>query len=138
MILHRFMSEQEYERLMAGEVLVNKTVHRDEGSASNAVGFCFFAEEPEQAIRWLKGTCCTDVLVTFEVPEDFMHRRSAYYRNPDIPPPDDILPENRVPRCDYCCERYSRAQCRPIAHTAEYRLEGFERMIVALFCKSYK
>ncbi len=131
------MSELEYERLMAGKELVNKTVHRYDGLDSDAVGFCFFAEEPEQAIRWLKGVCCTDVLVKFDVPDDFMHLRTAYYRNPDIQPPDDLLPENRVPRIDYCCEHYNSALCRPVNHTTKYRITGFERMFVLNWCRSY-
>ncbi len=137
MTLHRFMSELEYERLMAGEVLVNKTVHRRNGQDSDAVGFCFFSEEPEQAVHWLKGACCTDVLVTFDVPDGFMHSRTAYYRNPNVKPPYDLLPENRVPRIDYCCEQYSSAQCRPVAHTTKFRITGFERIFVMQWCRSY-
>ena len=137
MILHRFMSELEYERLMKGETLHNHTVHRYNGNDSNSIGFCFFSEDPEMAVHWLTGCCNTDVLVTFDVPDDYMRQRSAFYRNPDIPIPKDLKSENRIQRLDYCCESYSRQVCKPLSCTRKYRLEGLERLVAACVCSSY-
>ena len=56
MILHRFMSEAEFERLLAGERLTNTTdFHGEQGRHTTSVGFCFFPEDPDEAIHWLRG-----------------------------------------------------------------------------------
>ena len=69
MIVHRFMSDLEYQRLMAGETLTNTTVHAAEGRKSRSVGFCFFTESPEEAIHWLSFNVSTDWCVTFDIPD---------------------------------------------------------------------
>lgn len=137
MILHRFMGELEYERLMAGETLENSTVHRDMGSDSDAVGFCFFSEEPDKAVHWLRGACCTDVLVTFDVPSGYMREYKAMYRNPDIEPIEDLKPENKVERTDYCCKAYNRQVLKVLCATTMYRLDGIDRLFAMLACRSY-
>lgn len=137
MILHRFMGELEYERLMAGETLENRTVHRDMGRASDAIGFCFFSEEPDKAVHWLRGACCTDVLVTFDVPSGYMREYKAMYSNPDLDLIEDLNPENRVERTDYCCKAYNCHVLKVLSATTTYRLDGSLRLFAALLCSSY-
>ncbi len=136
MTLYRFMSQIEFRRLQGGETLTNKTNHRSTGHDSDAIGFCFFAENPEEAVHWLRGTCCTDVLVTFEVPDGFMHTATAYYRDAKYSPDDFRRP--KVARTDYCCTSYSRASLRVLASTTRFRLNGPARAVVVLLCKSYR
>ena len=63
MKVHRFMSDAEYEVLLAGGKLMNGTVHGDRNK-STSVGFCFFTEDPDKAIHWLSGCCYPDWCVT--------------------------------------------------------------------------
>lgn len=83
MKLHRFMSEREFDSYMNGETLRNDTCHRWYGAHTNSVGFCFFPEEPEDAIRWLSGIVDYEVCVTFEVPESLVRKSTASYCDND-------------------------------------------------------
>lgn len=58
------MSEREFERYQNGEVLENNIDHRKSGEHTNSVGFCFFPEEPDDAIRWLSGIA--NAVTTFD------------------------------------------------------------------------
>lgn len=53
--LYRFMSAEEYEKLIGGEKLTNETVHADHGRHTDAVGFCWTPVPPFQSIRFLVG-----------------------------------------------------------------------------------
>ncbi len=130
------MSQIEFRCLQAGETLTNKTNHRSAGHDSDAVGFCFFAEDPKEAVHWLRGTCCTDVLVTFKVPDGFMHTATAYYRDAKYPPGDFRHP--KVARTDYCCTSYSLTHLRVVSFTTRYRLDGPARAVAQMICKSYQ
>ena len=68
MILHRFMSKREYDALMAGKHLVNTIDHGAQGERSSSIGFCFFPEEPSEAIHWLSFIVDADFCVTMEIP----------------------------------------------------------------------
>ena len=57
MVVHRFMSDAEYEVLTAGGRLMNGTDHGASGNKSTSIGFCFFSEDPEVAVHWLSGIC---------------------------------------------------------------------------------
>ena len=83
MIVHRFMSDLEYQRLMDGETLTNTTVHAAEGRKSRSVGFCFFTESPEEAIHWLSFNVSTDWCVTFDIPDNLLQKSRARYRDPE-------------------------------------------------------
>ena len=67
MVVHRFMSAEEWRRLQAGQLLVNESKHR--GFRSESRGFCFTTDDPKEAIHYLSGNVDTDVCVTMEVPE---------------------------------------------------------------------
>lgn len=51
MIVHRFMSEAEYECLIGGAKLMNATDHYKSGHKTDSVGFCFFPDDPDEAIH---------------------------------------------------------------------------------------
>lgn len=50
MILHRFCSQEEFDRYMRGELLVNEKDH-SKFSKSTSIGFCWFWEEPWYALN---------------------------------------------------------------------------------------
>lgn len=84
MILHRFMSEAEFERLLAGERLTNTTdFHGEQGRHTTSVGFCFFPEDPDEAIHWLRGIVTTDRCVTLDIPDELLTESTGEYRDPD-------------------------------------------------------
>ena len=84
MIVHRFMSDAEYEVLKAGKRLINCTVHSDKNRKTTSVGFCFFTEDPAEAIHWLSGCCDPDWCVTMEFPDDYLSESKATYRDPVV------------------------------------------------------
>lgn len=73
MELYRFMSHEEFNKLVKGETLVNATDHSEKrGAASTAKGFCFGIGNEEQAkkdLRRLRGIVNTEILMVFE-PKD--------------------------------------------------------------------
>ena len=83
MILHRFMSEHEFDQFRQGELLENDTDHRKNGEFTDSVGFCFFPEEPADAIRWLSGIVTDDVCATFDVPDHLVTKSRGTYCDPD-------------------------------------------------------
>lgn len=106
MIVHRFMSDKEYQRLMAGETLTNTTVHADNGHKSTSVGFCFFTEPPEEAIHWMSFNVSVDWCVTFDIPDRLLTKSKGRYRDPkrdrwDLPEPASIW------RTEWCLQEYS-------------------------------
>ena len=65
MLVYRFMSLDEYEKLKKGLVLTNDWVH---DGATNSVGFCFMPynqDKPEDAYRYLSGIVSPEVCVVF-------------------------------------------------------------------------
>lgn len=67
MILRRFMSREEYERYMRGEVLHNDTDHYRAGEGgSTSKGFCFFTGPVEMWAHRLNGLVSFDVLLAVE------------------------------------------------------------------------
>ena len=123
MILHRYMSEQEFDAYQAGKVLKNETNHRKNGEHSDSVGFCFFPEQPDEAIHWLRGIVCTDVCVTFDVPDDKVVKSRGTYCDNDASDNswgaifEDIIAAMqgeemknavKMEKTEYCCTRYDK------------------------------
>lgn len=104
MIVHRFMSDKEYQRLLAGETLTNTTVHARHGKKSYSVGFCFFTEPPEEAIHWLSFNVDTDWCVTFDIPEQLLTKSMAHYRDPEK---DRWGAPASIWRTEWCLQEYS-------------------------------
>lgn len=71
MKLFRFMSKEEFRKLVNGEELENNKVH--EGK-TNSIGFCFMKEDicniPEYAYNYLSGIVSKDICVKFETEID--------------------------------------------------------------------
>lgn len=104
MIVHRFMSDKEYQRLLAGETLTNTTVHAANGCKSLSVGFCFFTEPPEEAIHWLSFNVDTDWCITFDIPEQLLTKSRAHYRDPEK---DRWGAPASIWRTEWCLQEYS-------------------------------
>lgn len=67
MKVFRFMSNEEYEKLIKGETLVNETKHK---AHTTSRGFCFMNlndNPPEVAFHYLIGLVCPEVCVIFNV-----------------------------------------------------------------------
>lgn len=125
MVVHRFMSAEEWRRLQAGQLLVNESKHR--GFRSESRGFCFTTDDPKEAIHYLSGNVDTDVCVTMEVPEGMLRKTKAIYRDHKSDKEIDLLPTslNEVPhitKTEYCCTRYSLAKVKVIASTTEFSM----------------
>lgn len=136
MILHRFMSSTEYEKLIAGGKLTNTTDHHKErGNKTTSVGFCFFPEDPDKAIHWLSGIVNTEVCVTFDINESLLTESTATYRDSEK---DNIegmsfldlifLPAPRIERKEYCMTEYSLKVAKVLSATTEYH-DYFEKIL---------
>ena len=136
MTVHRFMSQQEFDKLMAGEVLENDTVHSELGRHSTSIGFCFFTEDPDKAIHWLSHIVCQYVCVTFQIPDHLLTESKGEYRDVDN---DDIegmslydmffTPPPTIWRKEYCLQRYSRKDVRIVDVTNKYALP-FNKIVI--------
>ena len=68
LILHRFMSREEYIMYQSGAVLHNDTDHyRDGKGGSTSQGFCFFVGNAREWAHRLNGLVSFDVLLTVEL-----------------------------------------------------------------------
>lgn len=124
MILHRFMSKREYDALMAGKKLVNTTNHGAMGERSSSIGFCFFPEEPEEAIHWLSFLVDADYCVTMDITGQSVTASKGRYR--DVEKDTGGLGDN-VPmlwRTEYCTTEYSLQTVKVLHVTDEYRMYG--------------
>ena len=124
MILHRFMSESEYKKLVAGETLENHARH---DAHTSSIGFCFTPSPPEESIHWLSGNVDTDVCVTMAVPDTMVAPCEARYRDIRKPMPGTLPAEDMatVTRKEYCCERYSIRDVRVLGVTTAFsRIPG--------------
>ena len=127
MKLSRFMSREEYDLLMAGETLRNTTDHGADGNKTESVGFCFFEEDPAEAIEWLSFLVDAQYCVTMEVPDDLVRESKGRYRDVDEDEKRGLYDE--VPmlwRKEYCTTEYSLSQVRILFVTQEY--EDFSRI----------
>ena len=79
MIVHRFMSEKEYKALLTGKIITNNTIHARKGFKTTSKGFCFFTQDPDEAVHWLSGIVDMDYCVTFEIEEKLLARTQGKY-----------------------------------------------------------
>lgn len=137
MILHRYMSEQEFDAYRNGKVLKNTTVHSKNGAHTDSVGFCFFPEDPDEAIRCLRGIVNDDVCVTFDIPDGEVKESRGLYCDHDKSDDsweavvEDILNyasgkamENvvTIEKTEYCCTKYSSKTFRLVDYHYSERL----------------
>ena len=122
------MSQQEFDKLINGEMLRNDTDHKAEGKHTDSIGFCFFVEEPDDAIHWLRGIVSTEQCVTFDIPGQMITASRGEYRDPDRDPytPDMgfiaamTLPCPMMTKQEYCLREYSLQKVRLIRATDKY------------------
>lgn len=127
MIVHRFMSNAEYARLLEGKELYNNTGHKKNGKRTSSVGFCFFTEDPEDAVHWLSGIVNLEQCVTMEIPDGFLIPSFGMYLDEDGT--DLSRPMNYQElmsiakfkkRTEYCRCRYSLKDVKVISATDKY------------------
>jgi len=118
------MSEAEYERLIGGAKLMNATDHSKSGQRTDSRGFCFFVEDPDEAIHWLSGCTYPDCCVTMEVPDSLVRESYGIYRDPErdnlfAPAPVGGRPTMR--KREYCTTSYSLTDgVKVLAMTQKY------------------
>lgn len=119
MIVHRFMSNEEFAKLTRGEVLRNDSKH--EGWRTTSVGFCFFTEPPSEAVHWLSGVCDTDICVTMDVPAEMLTQSRDTYgdvKKRDLRRITADGPE--IERIEWCCREYSLETVKILEWTQKY------------------
>ncbi len=142
MVVHRFMSAEEWRRLQAGQLLVNESKHR--GFRSESRGFCFTTDDPKEAIHYLSGNVDTDVCVTMEVPDGMLRKTKAIYRDTksDLNPtmlPTSLNDVPHVEKTEYCCTRYSLDKVRVISSTTEFSMiPGIKETAAMMRALGYK
>ncbi len=126
MIVHRFMSEAEYDCLISGAKLMNATDHSKSGHKTDSVGFCFFLDSPDEAIHWLSGCTYPDKCVTMEIPDSMLKESYGIYRDPkkDDLMSGPIIGGNRptMRKREYCLTSYSINDVRILSVTDRYAL----------------
>lgn len=128
MIVHRFMGAQECRALLEGKTLYNPTNHRKkDGKRSSSIGFCFFTEEPDDAVHWLSGIVDLDYCVTMEVEDGYLLKSFGVYldeERTDMSKPmnyEDFMREAKFKkRVEYCRCRYSRKDVKILGVTDKY------------------
>lgn len=121
MRVHRFMSRKELTALMSGKKLVNRRDHKKEGLRTTSVGFCFFTEDPDEAVHWLSGIVCLECCVTMEVDDGYLVESYGVYV--DISKDDPSKPLDQIPsikRREYCRSRYSIDDVKILNVTCKY------------------
>lgn len=80
----RFMSFEEFEKFITGQVLENHTDWRERGQCTDSVGFCFFDDSapPEERIEYLTGVVTMEAVVAFErLGDEPMRKSQGRYRD---------------------------------------------------------
>lgn len=132
------MSEREFVAYQKGETLRNETDHRANGEDTTSVGFCFFPEDPDDAVHWLSGIVNPDVCCTFDVPDDRVKKTSGVYCDHEksdnswgalfedylAAMAGEELPHTvKMERTEYCCTEYSKKDFRLVGYKYSGRLE---------------
>lgn len=145
MIIHRFMGQREYELLTAGRELYNNTDHwRTRRCHTNSRGFCFFLEDPDEAVHWLSGIVDLDWCVTMEVPDGWGIQSWGDYldeEKTDLSRPMDLKDAltnvHHKRRTEICRKRYSTKQVRIISATQKYKNMYPPRHEAQLFLQAF-
>ena len=118
MVVHRFMSKAEWKQLKAGKVLRNSSTHA--GRATTSRGFCFFTEEPDEAIHWLSGIVNPEMCVTMDVRDGLLNEGFGRYH----------VGEGMQMKKEYWCEQYSVKDVDVVRHSTRY--SGYAELTRAL------
>lgn len=113
----RFMSFEEFEKFITGQVLESCTDWRKQGQCTDSVGFCFFDDSvpPEERIEYLTGVVTMEAVAVFErLGGKPMRKSQGRYRDQeadkDIFNPLAPIPMMKVD--EYSVESYSREDMR--------------------------
>lgn len=118
MILHRFCSRAEFDKFMAGELLINRTDHRKQGRATHSKGFCFFQGDVDEWAHRLNGLVDFDVLITIDLPKcDIKRTKAIYSAKPGISSPATFT--------EFCTQAYSAEASRLIDVDTSYAHNGW-------------
>lgn len=132
MKVFRFMSQDEFDKYIAGEKLVNTTDHRKRFSGSK--GFCFFEYmdwdddgvdgiSPEYAYEFLSGVATMDVVAVFET-DVLLTKSHGRYANPYGSFFDTIWMD------EYCTTEYDNKSFHLIKYGPIERDDDFELKVV--------
>lgn len=133
MIVTRFMSRAEWEAFECGRTLENNTDHFDGGKGgSQSVGFCFTADAPEVAWRYLKGIVDADVWVSFEFPDGYLKPSMGKY----IDYSNDDGTAKPCLRREWCCTSYDNTIAKVVDKCIPF--QGVEYRQIRGLIKSYK
>lgn len=130
------MSDAEYECLIAGGKLLNDTHHAELGRRTTSVGFCFFPEEPDEAIHWLRGIVSTDRCVTLDIPEHLLTESHGTFRDPDRDRYEEgmgllaaiFMPCVTMEKTEYCLTDYSLRSVRLVDATDKFAEPKFKKI----------
>ena len=114
MKLFRFMSKEEFNKLVKGATLNNKKIHTGN---TNSIGFCFMEgneKDAEYSYEFLGGCVSDDVCVIFET-EEKLNKSWGIYADPYGSFFDTIE------KIEYCTETYSFKKFKPIKYATNVR-----------------
>lgn len=128
MIVHRFMGKQEYLALLDGKELYNPTNHHKKHKMrTSSIGFCFFKEDPDEAVHWLSGIADLDYCVTMDVEDGFLLKSWGLYMDneaTDLSKPmnyQEFMREAKFKkREEFCRCRYSLKNVKILHVTDKY------------------
>lgn len=123
LILHRFMSREEYIMYHSGEVLHNDTDHYQGGKeGSTSKGFCFFTGNIHEWAHRLNGLVSFDVLLTVEL--DLENTDADVYISSGVytDDPSAEFPKRRLYR-EVCTTAYSKQSMRFISADFSWALD---------------
>lgn len=129
----RFMSQEEFDKYLAGEKLINTTDHRKKYAFTHSKGFCFFKYmdwdddgvdgiSPEYAYEFMTGVATMDVVAVFETDQE-LSESSGRYANPYGSFFDTIWVD------EYCIEEYSKETFRLIKYGHVDRGDDWEAKV---------
>lgn len=125
MIVHRFMSLKEYNALQSGKIITNNTIHAKKGFKTTSKGFCFFEEDPDEAIHWLSGIVDLDVCVSFEIEEKLLAKTQGKYADSTKFDPSKVMhigdKIEYIVKNEYCRFWYCLDIVKILSATTKYR-----------------
>ena len=119
MIVTRFMSRAEWDKLKAGETITN---HRKHKAKTTSVGFCFTEDSPEDAWVYLSGVVDAAVCVTFDFPDGYLRKSCGVYADHS----EGAKFEDKVLKTEWCCVKYHRSIAKVVDVIDPIKGDGYE------------
>ena len=121
MKIFRFMSSEEFEKYINGEILINNKNHKGQ---TFSYGFCFLNYDeysPKDAIKFLSGIVSFNVCAVFETKKK-LHESRGLYHKPNTYPPEKFVAK------EYCTTLYDNQKMKLIKYATDIHekwLKGF-------------